>query len=284
MTLVTRIEGAIAAEGGARASSFESQRVVGESLARRMPLIHRTGDRSPRLWTNIFEQQRLGACEPSESRRPVEQAIGWRPSVYFYVGVCAFPQGDVVIVFHPTEAVLGGASFTPFDSGSVSRSPPFCGPAHDTDWLASQSRRQEFIRSHQENMSSLAETLGAFAAGHFRDHTSYYTRGCPATSGALLGIPDWPAFHGLVGIVEKNARPNPEQDRRSWTFEIRVEGDIEFAPEDVARVFTRVRSVKEEMPRAWRAKTQNAGESQTPGQFGQWVAAEVIKMLNQQGA
>lgn len=179
-----------------------------QQLAPRLPWMHRTGRPATTSWRTIFTTGRLA---PSDVN-PHEAGDGRSLSVYFFVGACAFPKGNIVLVFRPTlPDWLPRATFTPFDTGSLA----ICAaidPSHPAysryaPWTTPQHCR--YLQDHAGAAIELTDYLSLYLASHFRRPSDYVTR-------PQISMPDLPPYHGLR---------SSNGDRRTWTVEVQLHGD-----------------------------------------------------------
>ena len=174
------------------------------ALAPSMSWVHRTGKSGD--WRSVLEARQLGAQRvdtPFETARSLDRAV------YFFVGACAYPRGIVALLVSPRAASAAPSTFTPYDSGALK--------AHllpqDSAAPWDDEAKTRHMAAHLGDTADMAGFLGPYLAGHFRDPLDYVRR--PQKS-----APDFPAYHGLV-----------DADRRSWTIEVRVHGDVKIAPD-----------------------------------------------------
>lgn len=200
--LLSRLDTAVQSADDRRAS-YESTRDRACTLARRLPLVHRTGNKKD--WQTIFKTHRLTADKvPTEH----EQRAGRARSVYFFLGAGAFPHGHVALLLSPGSVLddADAATFSPYDSGGME----YCVPdARDIDAMC------KHFQEHAGDAHDVQNFAGPYLAGHFRDPLKY-------VSASQESSPDFPPFHGLV------SRTN---DRRAWTIEIQCHDDVVISPD-----------------------------------------------------
>lgn len=191
-------------------ASREACRTAGaaeaQQLAPHLPWMHRTGRSA--TWRKLFTTGRL---DPS-AVNPHEALDGRSQSVYFFVGACAFPKGNIVLVFHSTHADwLPRATFTPFDTGSLAGFAVIdpAHPAHSSYAPWTTTHQCGYLQDHAGNASALPEYLPTYLACHFRHPADYVTR-------PQISTPDIPPYHGLQST---------SGDRRAWTVEVQLHGD-----------------------------------------------------------
>lgn len=204
--LLAAIDGVCASDKDREACRSTAE-AAARRLAPRLPWMHRTG-RPGASWRTIFTTGRLA---PSPVK-PHETLDGRSLSVYFFVGACAFPKGNIVLVFHSTlPDWLSRATFTPFDTGSLAGFAEIdpADPSHTyyAPWATPQHCR--YLQDHTGSATDLNDYLPPYLASHFRHPPDYVTR-------PQLSSPDYPPYHGLRSTTG---------DRRSWTPEIQLHGD-----------------------------------------------------------
>lgn len=194
-----------------------SAAVEAQRLAPRLPWMHRTGrphcgptgtSGKPSSWRTIFATGRL---TPSEVKAH-EALDGRSASVYFFIGACAFPKGNIVLIFQPGYTDwLPRATFTPFDTGSLvgfaDLEPGHPARGQYSPWTVTEHCR--YLQDHSGAAPALGTYLPIYLAAHFRRPTDYVTR-------PQISSPDIPPYHGLRSA---------SGDRRTWTVEVQLEGE-----------------------------------------------------------
>lgn len=172
-----------------------------------LPWIHRTG-RAGASWRQIFAERLL---RPSRVTAH-ELADGREASVYFFLGACAFPRGNLVLVFRADDPPLRErATFSPFDTGALTdfvaltAAHPHCSSYEP--WTSAADRCR-CLQDHTGSARDLDEFVPAYLAAHFHDAQTYVRR--PQQS-----APDFAPYHGLRST---------SGDRRVWTVEVQVHG------------------------------------------------------------
>ena len=180
-----------------------------------LPWIHRTG-RPGNSWRQIFAERRL---RPSKGTAH-ELADDREESVYFFLGACAFPKGNLVLVLRADDAPLRErATFSPFDTGSLAgfvaltADHPHC-RAYEP-WTSADNRCR-CLRDHTGSARDLDEFVPSYLAAHFFDAQTY-------VRGSQESEPDFAPYHGLRSI---------SGDRRVWTVEVQVHGAQGVAIDD----------------------------------------------------
>lgn len=224
------------ADDSQRAACRADQQPHAEALYRHLPWVHRTGRPESGTWRQIFSDRRL-LPSPASAH---EQAAGRASSVYFFLGSCAFPKGNLVLLLWPVDpSVRARANFTPFDTGSLGR---FVGLTQGHEVCAEFEPWQgtDDYRRCLMNLSGRTEELGIFAptyiAAHFYQPLDYVRR--PQRS-----APDFPPYHGLSSY---------SGDRRVWTIEIQVEGDEGVALDDQVELLVRGKDRFDALPAAFK--------------------------------
>ena len=200
-------------------------------LARHLPWMHRTGraHSGPAAatgpatsWRTIFTTARIA---PSEVK-PHEALDGRSVSVYFFVGACAFPKGNIVLICQPSRPDwLLRATFTPFDTGSLAGPASLdpANPAHDryAPWTVSEHCR--YLQDYSGSAPGLEAYLPVYLAAHFHQPQDYVTR-------PQVSAPDLAPYHGLRSA---------SGDRRTWTVEVQLHGEAgaDLDSETVLEVF-----------------------------------------------
>lgn len=185
-----------------------AREIRSNALVMKLPLVHRTAPaEKPDTWRAILKSGTIRAGAPHTER---EKRLGSKRTAYFFFGHPAWPSGLAAFVLAPHNDVLGHATFTPFDSGGLTKHMAAIEPAVTLD----DSMKEELLASHVGAGDDLREFASAFIATHVRTPDAYVSR-------PQVSQPDWPAFHGLRSITG---------DRRSWTIELQVHGDVSLDP------------------------------------------------------
>lgn len=203
---IQRVLGTDAARGQA------TTRCLGDAhvLARRFPLTHRA--RGAAL-ENILADGRLRAKEPCTTR---EAECGVDRALYFFLGCAAYPEGPVAFLASGRVLDRMTASYSPFDSGSLSKF------ARPRDPLApwGEPEKRAFLASYFGDGTDAVAFSAEYVAAHFETATDYVLR--PQTS-----TPDYPTYHGLEST---------SGDRRAWSIEVRLHEDLPLDPAHVEAV------------------------------------------------
>jgi hypothetical protein len=179
-------------------------------LAGRFPLTHRTPGGALK---HILSDGRLHAKAPC-TERELECGVG--RALYFFLGCAAYPEGTVAFLAPVRVLERMAASYSPFDSGSLSK---FACPR---DPLApwSDPEKLAFLESHLGEGADAVAFCAEYVAAHFENATDYVSR--PQRS-----EPDFPAYHGLVST---------SGDRRAWSIEVRLHEDLPLDTEHVEAI------------------------------------------------
>jgi hypothetical protein len=202
--LLASIEAVVTGDA-ARVAARAAAEPEARHLAARLPLVHRTASRSGD-WRDILRLQRIQA---STTITPEEVACGFQRAAYFFLGSAAFDRGSVAFMMAPSAAGAA-ATFTPFDTGGVSRAyiQPTPTPA---SWT--QSDRAAFLADHCGDAADLTPFAETFLAAHFHEARQYVSR-------PQISVPDFTAYHRLASVIG---------DRRAWTVEVQAHADVSLA-------------------------------------------------------
>lgn len=211
-----------------------------QTVAARLPLVHRTG-RAGRRWVAIFQNQRLDGAAPGTR---FEREIGIERATYFFLGCGAYPHGSVALLLDgvPSEP---RSTATPFDSGG-------CEANHCTqhgEELSAEQRAELLDRYMLEDGVHVADYAAHYIADMFDEPIDYVRRG-------QLGQPDRAPVHGLR---------DRSGDRRAWTVEVQVHGDVAVPPERLVRVLLREREQYRDMPRVYQQSRRVAVPAEGAG-------------------
>ncbi len=198
------------------------------ALAANLPLVHRTAPpQHPGVWRTILESGAIRAGKPHTER---EERLGSKQTAYFFLGHPAWPTGLAAFLVKAGEDVLAHATFTPFDSGGLTK---HVEPLDPTASKLDEAAKEGILASHTGAGVELKVFAAAFIATHLREPSAYVSR-------TRFEPPDWAPFHGLRSLVPPRDASNPVQesatshpevgDRRSWTIEVQVHGDVPLAP------------------------------------------------------
>lgn len=173
------------------------------ALADRFVLTHRTVSPGAAPLHEILGDGHLRARRPCTSR---EVDCGIERAVYFFLGCAAYPEGAVAFLVPSRVLERIPASYSPFDSGSLSSY------ARPRDPLASwdDPEKHAFLDAHLGEGADAVTFSVEYVAAHFADATDYVRR--PQRS-----EPDFPTYHELV---------SPSGDRRAWSIEVRLHEDL----------------------------------------------------------
>ncbi len=193
-----------------RKQSMEAARSFAETSAARIPLVHRTG--KGKTWRTIFQSKQLTGCAPCTKWE--RESLKIDRATYFFWGCGAYPKGNVAILM----SVPGEVEFTaaPFDSGGCMK-----GFFLRSGREMSNDERIDILENYTlAESASFLPYCARFLAAHFRDALDYIRR--PQNS-----EPDSKPYHGLESAT---------QDRRAWSVEVRVHGDVAVPPKMPLRV------------------------------------------------
>jgi hypothetical protein len=206
------IEQALQADHERARSANESQ-VRAQALAKRFVLTHRTVSVGGATLQDIFSDKCLRATPPCTSR---ELDCGVDCAVYFFLGCAAYPEGAVA--FLVPSHVLGHmpASYSPFDSGSLSR---FARPRDSLQPWGEPDKRS-FLALHLGDGADAVAFSAEYVAAHFKDATDYVCR--PQQS-----EPDFPTYHDLVST---------SGDRRAWSIEVRLHASLDLDADHIQAI------------------------------------------------
>lgn len=179
------------------------------ALARKLPLVHRTAPVSaPDRWRAILQSGRIRAGEPNTER---EKRLGSTRTAYFFFGHPAWPSGLTAFILRPLKDVLARATFTPFDSGGLTK---HMVPVDPDAPPLDEAKKEAWLAEYTGAGVDVQAFGGPFIATHLRDPEAY-------VSSPQVSRPDWDAFHGLRSVTD---------DRRSWTIEVQVHDDVRLDP------------------------------------------------------
>jgi hypothetical protein len=222
-------------------------------LASRLPLVHRTG-RAGQRWQSIFLDARLtGGAPGTQWERDV---LGVDKATYFFWGCGAYPHGSVALLLEsvPSES---RCMATPFDTGGCEGG--FFIRAGRA--LSEAESRSTLDRFTLDDGARVAEYGAHYITDLFDEPLEYVRRG-------QYSRPERPPVHELA---------SPTDDRRAWTIEIRVDGDVAVPPERLKKVVLRRREQLRELPPRYR---RLAAVSSREDDFGQGIADQVEQVLS----
>jgi hypothetical protein len=205
--LLSAIDSVVAADPTRSATRATAER---EALhcALALPLVHRTGRPGTRVdWREILLQKRFAASQTITNE---ERSCGYQNAVYFFLGCAAYPKGNVVFLINKPSVDNADGTFSPFDSGGLS-----CGALSSVN-LTTESERARFLRETSGVLANLSDFSAPYLAAHFTRPSEYPER--PQRS-----LPDFEPYHLLRST---------QNDRRAWTIEVRVHGDVPISPDE----------------------------------------------------
>jgi hypothetical protein len=124
------------------------------------------------------------------------------------------------------------SSVTPFDSGGCAGGCFLC-----SGRTMLEEERSEMLDNHTLIEGPSWVQYGAsYLAAHFRDPMDYVRR-------PQMSTPDYKPYHGLESETG---------DRRAWSIELRIHGDVPVPPKRLARVVLQSRDLFGELPAPYR--------------------------------
>jgi hypothetical protein len=215
---IQRVLGADPARGRAAATCLGDAR----TLARAFPLVHRAPGAAVK---NIFSDGHLRAKEPCTPR---EVECGVERATYFFLGCAAYPEGPVAFLAFGSVLDRFVASYTPFDSGSLSEY------ARPRDPLApwDEPEKRAFLESHLGDGTDAVAFSAQYLAAHFHDGVDYVLR-------SQCSAPDYPTYHGLEST---------SGDRRAWSIEVRLHQDLPLDTEHIEAIVVGQADLLAEVP------------------------------------
>jgi hypothetical protein len=220
-------------------------------LASRLPLVHRTGRASQR-WQSIFEGGRLAGDTPGT--RWERDVLGVDKATYFFWGCGAYPKGTVALLVDgvPPDP---RCTATPFDTGG-------CGGGffvRDGRPLSEAERESALDHFTLDDGVRVSEYGAHYIADIFDDPLDYVRRGQQSQ-------PERLPVHELS---------SPTDDRRAWTIEVRVHGDVPVPPERLRKLVLRRRNQLRELPPRYR-RLAVVSSSESEDDFGREIAEQVL--------
>lgn len=197
-----------------RRDSRDAALPAARAVAGRISLVHRTAKRpvggaatedgaeAGRGWRRAFDEGRLAAGPVGTAW---ELDAGVRRAVYLFLGAPAYPKGKVALLFDGAAEVHACA---PFDTGALAG-----GHISGGGGRSGVDAGALFGAAYGEGRA-LAELSAHWMAAHFDDPLDYVRAGQQQE-------PQRPALHGLRG---------EDGDRRAWTVEVQVHGDLPLEP------------------------------------------------------
>lgn len=200
-----------------------------QRLAPQLPLVHRTGRPGRSPWPTIFTNQRLDGDRPGT--RYERETLAIERAVYFFWGCGAYPHGTVALLLDgvPTSP---RSTATPFDSGGCEAN--LC--LRDGGELDERERGELLDRFWLDDGTRVAEYGAAYIADIFDDPRDY-------VRGAQLSEPDRLPIHGLR---------DRSGDRRAWTIEVQIHGDVPLPPERLRKIVLRRREQVRDVAQPYR--------------------------------
>jgi hypothetical protein len=179
--------------------------MAGSTTDPRIPLVRTEGKQFEEGYPTLHSSDLV--AEPvlrTESRsdrtRAAEAALGFAPSLYFYVGFAHPDFGDAVLVYEPEsfDANPGGA--TPFDTGGL---------YHQyirADGVTTPDERRTYVARHEVGLDQWRAQFAAYLAAHFSTPAAYVRGDRPI-------------------VDDASRRLSTAADRRAWTWEVRLYRD-----------------------------------------------------------
>jgi hypothetical protein len=220
-TMLTRLRASLE-QDPPRAAAADAGREGARRLMQRCPLVRRTvqsnrptDEKNPTL-EEIIASGRLRATPPCTQR---EIECGIDRVVYFFLGCGAFPDGSVAFLARASVLNSKRASYTPFDTGSLTHwSRP-----RDPSQSWEEPDKTRFLADHLGVGDDALEYSVEYVAAHFRSPPDYVRR--PQRS-----EPDFDTYHGLTSVL------TPPGDRRSWSIEVQLQEDLELNDGHIERI------------------------------------------------
>ena len=204
---------------------------------------------------DIFSGGRLlakKACTKHEIDCGVERAV------YFFLGCAAYPKGAVAFLV-PTRVLASmRASYSPFDSSSLTEHSHLRGRDPLAPW--EDPEKLAFLESHLGDGADAVAFCTEYIAAHFANVADYVLR--PQQS-----VPDFPPYHDLVS---KNG------DRRAWSIEVRLHDDLILDVNHVEHIVIGRLDLFDDIPDALTKTVVVAGdEASIPSTIQQIILPEV---------
>jgi hypothetical protein len=221
-TMCTAIQRVLDTDG-ARARLAAENLAPARALANRFVLTHRTTS-GARL-EDILSERRLQAKHPCTDR---EVECGLDLALYFFLGCAAYPEGNVAFLVksHLLERIP--ASYSPFDSGSLTKRAHLRDP--QAPW--GEPEKLAFLQAHLGDGTDAIAFCAEYMAAHFEAAADYVLR--PQES-----EPDFPTYHDLVSKTG---------DRRAWSVEVRLHEDLELDAEHIAAIVVAREDLLDSLP------------------------------------
>jgi len=220
-------------------------------LASRLPLVHRTGQPG-QSWKSIFQDARLKG--KTSGTRWEREALGVEKTTYFFWGCGTYPKGTVAMLL---DGVLPDprCTATPFDTGGCEAG--FF--VRDGRTLTEAENWSTLDRFTLDDGARVSEYGAHYIADLFDDPLDYVRL-------AQYSRPQRPPVHELA---------SPTDDRRAWTIEVRVHGDVPVPPERLRKVVLRRRNQLRELPPRYR-RLAVVSSSESEDDFGREIAEQVL--------
>lgn len=180
------------------------------TLAGQFPLTHRTPGVALK---SILSDGHLRAKAPCTDR---EVECGMARALYFFLGCAAYPEGTVAFLASCRVLERRDATFSPFDSGSLTKHACLRDPLDP--W--GDAEKLAFLQAYLGTGSDAVAFSSEYVAAHFEKVTDYVTR-------PQLSEPDFPTYHGLVST---------SGDRRAWSIEVRLHDDLPLDADHVEAI------------------------------------------------
>jgi hypothetical protein len=211
-----------------------------KQLAERMPLVHFPAAATFTEWSTKWGHHLRRPADRKKARADRFGAL-CDNHVFFYAGPCCYQVdnsqaegssagGNAAMYFAPGLELGRTGSVTPFDSGALEPSPHLQPFRHRG---ANEDQLWRFFCKHERSLDDWRDMFAAWLAHCYDDPTSYVesTMDRHAAGQPDRTTPNYLLQHnGTRGV----ARYGREQcgDRRTWTWEIRVEQPVSM--DDIA--------------------------------------------------
>lgn len=195
------------------------------ALAQRFCLTHRTESPNAPTLRAILAEQRLFAKEPCTQR---ELDCGIDRAIYFFMGCVAYPSGSAAFLVPNRVLDRMRASYTPFDTGSLSSY------ARPRDLLVpwDDPEKHTFLESYLGHGADARAFSAEYIAAHFEDAADYVRS--PQRSD-----PDFPSYHDLTSTTG---------DRRAWSIEVQLHEDLELTAEHLEAIVVADKELLADIP------------------------------------
>lgn len=195
------------------------------TLVERFFLTHRTESPGAPTLRTILSERRLSASVPCTQR---ELDCGIERAVYFFMGCVAYPSGSAAFIVPNRLLDRKRASYSPFDTGSLSSYARLRDPLAPWD----DAQKHAFLESHLGDGTDAIAFAAEYVAAHFEDAADYVRR--PQRSD-----PDFPTYHDLTSTTG---------DRRAWSIEVQLHDDLELTTEHLEAIAVADKELRFDIP------------------------------------